>query len=506
MLRGSLPAGLTLNSATGAITGTPTVNGVSNFTVQASDGNGNVGTRALSVTIGSNILTINPASLPAAVQGTPYSQIVFATGGVAPYTYSIIAGSLPPGLSLNPTTGAITGTATGTGSFAVTIQARDINGNIGSRAYAAFVVRPNPATDPDVQGLVASQAAAARRFASTQVTNVSGHLEDLHDAFDPCFVNLGVGVSVYDPATGMPTPNANGLNPTAPVGNLPGTCAGRTAQQIPLAFWAGGTVQFGSADLNGASNHFSTGGLTFGADGRISNSLIVGAAIGYGTDRTAIGTDGTNSDSHTFDAMFYASYQPFDGWFLDAVAGYGTLGFTNQRFDTFDGTTVAGNRSGTNWFGSVAVSTDLKSGPVKISPYIRADLMAASLQAYAEQGPSSLALTYGGVSFNSVSAVLGLRGTYDIPTSWGILSPMARLEYRRELDGGFNQSMFYSDLGPGQSYVLSQLDATRNLITGAVGLRARAGTNMSGELEYGATAGDNSTLIQSLRATLRVSF
>ncbi len=503
---GALPAGLALNSATGAITGTPTANGTSTFTVRAADSNGNVGTRALTLTIGSNSLTINPASLTAAVQGTPYSQIVSATGGAAPYTYSIIAGALPPGLSLNSTTGAITGIPTGTGSFSVTIQARDVNGNVGSRVYVAFVVRPNPATDPDVQGLVASQAAAARRFSSTQVTNVTGHLEDLHDAFDPCFVNVGVGVQVYDPATGIVTSNPNGSNPAAPMGSLPGTCAGRTTAQLPLAFWAGGTVQFGSAVLNGASNHFSSGGLTFGADGRISNSLIVGAAFGYGADRTNIGANGTNSNSHTFDAMFYASYQPFDGWFLDAVAGYGTLGFTNQRFDTFDGATVAGNRSGTNWFGSVTLSTDLKSGPLKLSPYIRADLMAASLQGYAEQGMSSLALTYGAVNFNSTSAVVGLRGSYDIPTGWGVVSPTARLEYRRELDGAFNQSMFYSDLGAGQSYMLNQIGTAQNLITGAVGLRVRSGSSLSGELEYGATAGDNATLIQSVRATMRVSF
>ena len=160
--------------------------------------------------------------------------------------------------------------------------------------------------------------------------------------------------------------------------------------------------------------------------------------------------------------MFYASYQPFTGWFLDAVAGYGSLSFNNQRFDSFDSSTVTGTRSGTEWFSSLTASTDFRTGAMKFSPYVRADLMSASLQSYAEQGASSLALTYAGVSFSSTAAVLGVRGTYDIPMSWGVLQPTGRLEFRHELDGGFNQSMFYTDLGAGQTYVLNEADAAQN--------------------------------------------
>jgi large repetitive protein len=503
---GALPAGLTLNTATGAITGTPTGSGVSHFTVGVSDGLGDTGSRAYALSIGTNSLTINPASLPAAVDGKPYKQTVVASGGTAPYTYSIIAGALPPGLTFNTATGVISGIPTGTGTFSVTIQALDINGDTGSRTYAGFQVRPNPVTDPDVQGLVAAQAAAARRFASTQTTNVTEHMEDLHDAFDPCLLNVGIGVQIVDPVTGLPTGNPN-ANPNQPAENLPGTCAGKLSRQFPLAFWAGGSMQFGSTDLNnGSNNRFTTGGLTFGADGRINNALIVGVAFGYGSDHGDVGTDGTSTDSHNFDAMFYASYQPFDGWFLDGVLGYGTLSFDNQRFDSFDGSTVSGTRTGTEWFGSLTASTDLKSGAMKVSPYVRADMMSASLQGYAEQGPSSLLLTYGNVNFSSAAGVIGLRGAYDVPTSWGVVSPTARVEFRHELDGGFNQSMFYTDLGPGQTYVLNEADLLQNSVTGAVGLRARAGNNLSAEFEYGMIGGDNSTLIQTLRATLRMSF
>ena len=60
-----------------------------------------------------------------------YSSAAMAIGGVAPYTFSISAGSgsLPPGLVFNSSTGAITGTPTTLGLFTFTAQVRDSSGN-----------------------------------------------------------------------------------------------------------------------------------------------------------------------------------------------------------------------------------------------------------------------------------------------------------------------------------------------------------------------------------------
>ncbi len=60
--------------------------------------------------------------------GTPYSSALVATGGVAPYTFSITSGMLPPPLMLNATSGAITGTPTTSGTFSFTAQVVDSSG------------------------------------------------------------------------------------------------------------------------------------------------------------------------------------------------------------------------------------------------------------------------------------------------------------------------------------------------------------------------------------------
>jgi putative Ig domain-containing protein len=72
----------------------------------------------------SNPPTITTTSLPDGVQNTPYSATVSASGGVGPYSWSITAGSLPAGLTLEASTGTISGTpkaAGGTSTFTVQV-------------------------------------------------------------------------------------------------------------------------------------------------------------------------------------------------------------------------------------------------------------------------------------------------------------------------------------------------------------------------------------------------
>jgi hypothetical protein len=124
IISGALPAGLTLNTATGVISGTPTATGTSNFTVQVQDSATPkaTATAALSIAIDAQ-LAITTTSLPGGSISTAYSATVVASGGVQPYTWTITSGTLPAGLTLNSGTGVISGTptATGTSDFTITV-------------------------------------------------------------------------------------------------------------------------------------------------------------------------------------------------------------------------------------------------------------------------------------------------------------------------------------------------------------------------------------------------
>lgn len=70
-------------------------------------------------------LAVTTASLPGGTLGSTYSTTLAASGGTPPYTWSVSSGSLPPALSLNASTGVISGTPVLAGTFAFTVQATD---------------------------------------------------------------------------------------------------------------------------------------------------------------------------------------------------------------------------------------------------------------------------------------------------------------------------------------------------------------------------------------------
>lgn len=145
---GSLPPGITLAPLTGVISGTPTTAGTFNFTPQVTDSLSQTDATppALSITIGLPAPPdITTTSLPNATVASAYSQTVVATGGTGALTWSISAGSLPPGLNpINPTTGQITGTPTTAGTFNFTVRATDTIPQFDDQPLSITVNLPAP--------------------------------------------------------------------------------------------------------------------------------------------------------------------------------------------------------------------------------------------------------------------------------------------------------------------------------------------------------------------------
>jgi hypothetical protein len=124
---GTLPAGLTLVPATGLITGIPSLQAPADdqFTVQASDSGTPAATATADLSIQTSApppLTLGAVSPPPATADAPYSQQLTATGGTAPYTWSIASGALPAGLTLQPGTGVISGSPKAGGTFSFTAR------------------------------------------------------------------------------------------------------------------------------------------------------------------------------------------------------------------------------------------------------------------------------------------------------------------------------------------------------------------------------------------------
>jgi hypothetical protein len=133
---GTLPAGLTLNS-NGTISGTPTTAATSTFTVQVRDSAQATATSQLSIQISPATapLAITTTSLPNGSLGTAYSQTFAATGGTSPYTWTVVSGTLPAGLTLNQN-GTLSGTPTTAGTSTFTVQVRDAAQRVAASGFS----------------------------------------------------------------------------------------------------------------------------------------------------------------------------------------------------------------------------------------------------------------------------------------------------------------------------------------------------------------------------------
>ena len=140
---GTFPPGLSLDGPTGTISGTPTTSGTFHFVVQVTDSLAATDLEGFSITITSPPLTITTTSLSTATEGTVYAATLGVTGGTAPYTWTIVSGSLPTGLILVATNGVITGTpargTVGSSSFIIGVTDSSSPALSGQKSFSILI-------------------------------------------------------------------------------------------------------------------------------------------------------------------------------------------------------------------------------------------------------------------------------------------------------------------------------------------------------------------------------
>jgi hypothetical protein len=360
---GSLPAGLTL-AGTGVISGTPTVSGTFNFTVQVSDSSNPVQTKsaALSITVAPTQLEVTPTSLPAGTDGTAYTQTLHASGGTPGYTWSISSGSLPAGLTLADGSGVISGKPTASGTFNFMVTVHDSSSPVQTKSVAFSITIAavgSPLTIGTTSLLTATDGATY-----TQTLHASGgtpgYMWSITAGSLPAGLTLAAGTGVI---SGKPTASGR-FNFTATVSD------------------SSSPVQKQSANLS------------------IS---VTASQLAIVTTSLAAGTDGT-----AYSQMLHASGGT-PGYTWSIATGGLPAGLTLASGGTISGTPTA---SGTFVF-SVAVSDS--SGPVqKQSANLSITIAATPLVITS----STLAAATEGTSYTQTLTASG--GT--LPYMWSITS------------------------------------------------------------------------------------
>jgi large repetitive protein len=152
VVSGALPAGLSLPATfTGSgdtVSGTPTTVGGSSFTVQGTGDQGQPLYQAYSIAVDQNQpITVNNdgSALAPGFAGQAYTANFFVIGGAAPYTWSLVSGQFPPGLSLTTfsdprdANDELTGTPTTVGTYTFTMRVTDFDGQQATQQFTVTV-------------------------------------------------------------------------------------------------------------------------------------------------------------------------------------------------------------------------------------------------------------------------------------------------------------------------------------------------------------------------------
>lgn len=197
---GSLPTGLSLNPATGLISGVPSTGGSSTFSVAVTDSAAVPAAGTATFTLGVSSLQIVPPALPATAVNRPYAGASYAVAGAqGTVSYAVTSGSLPAGLALS-SGGLISGTATTAGDSSFTVTATDA---AGQTASAAGTIHVAPLLQ--LSGAALPQVQAGNAIANVTVLATGGTAPYTYSLAAGSALPQGIALSNTGSLTGSPS-------------------------------------------------------------------------------------------------------------------------------------------------------------------------------------------------------------------------------------------------------------------------------------------------------------
>jgi hypothetical protein len=137
VIKGALPAGLSIDPNTGMLNGKPIIGKSASFTVQVTFPSGPAVTGTYRHIIRKQLL-LATTTVKSGTHNKAYSATLKATGGKLPYVWTLSSGNLPTGFTLSPT-GVISGTTTDTGGFDIDVEVTDALGGSETKSFTLTI-------------------------------------------------------------------------------------------------------------------------------------------------------------------------------------------------------------------------------------------------------------------------------------------------------------------------------------------------------------------------------
>ena len=238
------------------------------------------------------------------------------------------------------------------------------------------------------------------------------------------------------------------------------------AQKLPNNWflWSEGDIGVGKIGegLLSSSKEIDTNGITIGADNRVNQDKMYGAAIRLGKDDVNVGSLGTSLDTNAYSLSLYGTLTKNDNNFVDGIFGVNRLKTDHIRKK--ESNTLTGERHGKQVFGSINFSKIFNKNDFNFNPTGRIDLGYTELDNYNETGVNALSYDKHKIATGIASIGMILDDVLDSESFK--LKRNFRFEYSADFSPSTDATLSYVD-DPATDYTLKVgNEATHNLRTG----------------------------------------
>lgn len=292
-VEGALPEGLDLSS-TGELSGAPSTAGTFSFIAEARDSRGQPAQRALSLTVVPALAVTG--SLPDGYRGVAYSAGIEASGGVPPYSYTVVTGSLPAGIQVD-NLGRFSGTPAASGTFGLTLTLQDSSQQSLTRAFPLTVyelpgfatttlrdgavgaaysetLQPTGGKAPFTYRLIVGSLPAGLRLQGNVITGTPTALGTASFTLEVRDVNNQVGTQAFTLRVISTLAISTTTLPTGDTGRPYSTQLAATGGNAPLSWSATGTLPPGlSLSSSGLLSGTPTAAGSFTFTARVTDAL-----------------------------------------------------------------------------------------------------------------------------------------------------------------------------------------------------------------------------------------
>jgi outer membrane autotransporter protein len=280
----------------------------------------------------------------------------------------------------------------------------------------------------------------------------------------------------------------------------------------PLGFFVQG--RFNGGDRDGTREErgyrFTSGGLTVGADYRLTDQLILGLAFGYDGTSSVFSQDSGAMDTDSYHGSFYGSYYLPQDFYVDWIGNFTRHDYDMKRNIRYSGfsSRARSNPEGNQYGFAVSFGKDLAISEWTLNPYLRMEYAKLQIDAYQEKGGGGLGLAFGSQDDHSLTTDLGAQIGRSFSLPWGVLTPSVRFEWEHQYQNGSRDIRGrFVDAAPGTGgFTISNSVPDRDYFNLGGSLAATLPGGNAAFLRYETRLGQQTISSHIVEAGVRISF